>query len=248
MIEKYINKICYGDNINLLEKFSNNSIDLIITSPPYKDKDGYNPYTMGLTAIKTFDKLKDNAFLFLNFGHLKEDKYRPFRVCNYFITSGFKLADTITWVKNHYTPLNGKKNLNNLTEFIFMLYKGEMPDMDRLSIGVEYKDKSNVGRYSDRDLKCGGNVWHIDIPTITKKSQRLHKDEYPVKLPENCIKLSGLKQGVVLDVFGGSGTTAFAAQKLGLNWITVDKNYTHCQTAQDRFFKEFNQEIEIVRL
>jgi hypothetical protein len=53
----------------------------------------------------------------------------------------FKLNDTIVWVKNHFTPLSGKKHLNNLTEFIFVLYKGKMPDLDRLSIGVPYKDK-----------------------------------------------------------------------------------------------------------
>lgn len=39
-----------------------------------------------------------------------------------------------------------------------------------------------------------------------------------------------------------------ATQRLGLNWIGADNNYINCQVAQDRFFKKFNQDIEIVRL
>lgn len=53
---------------------------------------------------------------------------------------------------------------------------------------------------------------------------------------------------IILDPFSGSFTSQIAAQKLGLDWLGAEKNYLHCQTAQDRFFKEFNQEIEIVRI
>ena len=41
-MNKYINKICYGDSIELLKKLSDSSIDICITSPPYKEKDGYS--------------------------------------------------------------------------------------------------------------------------------------------------------------------------------------------------------------
>jgi site-specific DNA-methyltransferase (adenine-specific) len=247
-MEKFKNKICHGKNLDLLVRIPKNSIDLWITSPPYKEEDGYNSYLMGLIAIESFRTLKDNSLFFLNFGHLSDNKHRPFTVCNYGRSAGFELNDTIIWVKNHYTPLNGKKHLNNLTEFIFLLNKGEMPDLDRLSIGIPYKDKSNIGRYSNKDLKCGGNVWYIDIPTITKKTQRLHKDEFPEELPLRCIKLSGLKKGVVIDPFSGSFTTQIAAQRLGLDWLGVDSNYDNCQIAQERFLKEFNKKVEIINL
>jgi site-specific DNA-methyltransferase (adenine-specific) len=133
---------------------------------------------------------------------------------------GFEWVDTITWVKNHFSPIQGDKRLNNLTEFIFMFAKGNDYHLDRLSIGVPYKDKSNIGRYSDKDLRCPGNVFYIPYDTIQSKSQKRHKDRFPLELPEKCIKLSGIPKGsLVLDPFMGGGTTAVVTKQLGMNYI-----------------------------
>ena len=197
-----------------------NLVDLIITSPPYKEQDGFSYELIIDVAKECYRVLKDNSLCYINFGHLAGNKLRPFHVASLFEGVGFTLIDTITWVKNHYTPLQGDKRVNNLTEFIFMFAKGNDYHLDRLSIGIPYKDKSNVGRYSDKDLKCAGNCWHIPYETIQNKSQKLHKDRFPVGLPMNCIKLSNLKEGdTVLDPFGGSMTTGIACKKLGMNFF-----------------------------
>jgi site-specific DNA-methyltransferase (adenine-specific) len=231
-----INKIYCGDSIDLLKQIDSNSISLVITSPPYKKKDWYSEELMYKVFKELYRILKPNTLFFLNFGHLKENKFRPFRTCQIAIDSNFKLNDTITWAKNHYTPLVGKKNLNNLTEFIFMLYKDEMPDLDRLSIGIPYQDKSNAKRYNNGiDLKCRGNLWKINIPTITKKSQRLHKDEFPLELAMNCIKLSGVQNDkIVLDPFCGSGTVCVAAKQLGKSYIGIDISPKYVSIANER--------------
>lgn len=214
-------------NINCLEGMKNiynNSVDIVISSPPYKNSDNWSRDLMFDCFTEVFRILKDNSLFFLNFGHLSEDKRRAFKTLELAIDANFKLNDTITWIKNHFTPLRGN-NLNNLTEFIFLLYKGEMPNIDRLSIGVPYQDESNAKRYNNgKNLRCGGNVWYIDIPTITNKSQRLHKDEFPLELPLRCLKLSGLKEGICLDPFSGSATTALAAKQLGLHYIGFEKD------------------------
>jgi len=148
---------------------------------------------------------------------------------------GFQLNDPIIWVKNHYKPIQGKKRLNNLTEFIFLLYKKQMPSLDRLSIGVPYIDKTNAKRFNNgQDLHCAGNVWYINYPTINNKNEKLHHDMFPLELPERCIKLSGLKNGIVLDPFIGSGTTALASLKCGLNFIGIEKNKSNCEVAIER--------------
>jgi site-specific DNA-methyltransferase (adenine-specific) len=206
-------------------------MNLVVTSPPYKDCDGYSDELISRV-------LKDGSLCFVNMGHLVEDKMRPFRVAQIVSDAGFKLHDTITWVKNHYTPLRGN-NLNNLTEFIFMFVKGKCLDLDRLSIGIPYKDKSNVGRYSDKDLKCRGNAWFIRYETIQDKSQKLHKDRFPLELPELCIKLANLKpNSIVLDPFGGSGTTAVATQKLGFEYFYIDKDFKCATIALERLKNE----------
>ncbi len=229
------NQIYNLDCVEGMKQVPDNSISIAISSPPYKSKDNFSELLMNDCFLELYRVLKPNSLFFLNFGHLSEDKFRPFKVCEIAIFCGFKLNDTVTWIKNHFTPLADNKHLNNLTEFIFLLYKGEMPDLDRLSIGCEYKDKSNAKRYNNgKDLRCAGNVWNINIPTITKKSQRLHKDEFPLELPLRCIKLSGLKQGTLIDPFCGSATSLLVAKQLGLDYIGFEKNENYFKIAQER--------------
>ena len=204
------------------------SIDLVVTSPPYKDSDGYTDKLMEEVFQRLYRVQKNDTLFFLNFGHLADFKDRPFKVLDIALKCGYNLNDVIIWVKNHYRPIQGKKRVNNLFEYIFLLYKGKMPDLDRLSIGVPYKDKSNIGRFTDIDLKCGGNVWYINYETIQSREQKLHNDRFPIELPERCIKLSGIKEeSWVLDPFSGSGTTGVACQMLGMNYFGFEIDKEH---------------------
>jgi site-specific DNA-methyltransferase (adenine-specific) len=213
------------------------NVDLVVTSPPYKDEDNFTHSLIENFGRKSYAALKPNSLLFMNFGHLANFKERPFESAMILKNIGFEWVDTITWVKNHYRPLQGNKRLNNLTEFIFMMAKGT-PDIDRLSIGVPYADKSNIKRWKGtegKDLKCGGNVWNIPYETVTDKSQKLHNDRFPIGLPINCIKLSGIEVGsLVVDPFSGSGTTALACSQTGMNFWGTEINKTNYNISKIR--------------
>lgn len=211
--------------IEMQEQVERESVDLCITSPPYKDADGWSEDLMRDAFREVYRVLRPNTLFFLNFGHLAEDKFRPFRTCELAMDMGFKLNDTIVWRKNHYKPIQGSKRLNNLTEFIFLLYKGEMPLLDRLAIGIPYADISNAKRFAGgRNLKCRGNLWEIDYPTITSSEEKPHPDMFPPELPETCIKLCGYPVNIVLDPFSGSGTTAVVAKEMKKDFIAIEKN------------------------
>lgn len=233
MIE--INKIYNQDNRTGLTYLPDESIDCTICSPPYKDADGYESNYMQRIFTQIYRVMKNETLLFMNFGHLAGFKRRPFDLASQIESIGFNWEDTICWIKNHFTPLQGNR-LNNLTEFIFMFSKGKMPRIDRLSIGVPYSDPSNAKRFNNgSNLRCAGNVWNIKIPTITKKSQRLHPDGYPVELPERCIKLAALQKGsVVLDPWTGAGSTALGAKNLGFNYIGFEINEKYYNIAIER--------------
>lgn len=227
--------IIHGNCLDVLRKSDENSVDLCITSPPYKTEDGYNSDFLFSVFKNTYRVLKPNTLFFLNFGHLAEDKFRPFETCKVALNVGFKLNDTIIWVKNHYKPIQGSRRLNNLTEFIFMLYKGKMPKLNRLAIGIPYVDKTNAKRFNGgQDLHCAGNVWYINYETINSSEEKLHNDRFPVELPEKCIKLCGYEVKSVLDPFSGSGTTCVAAQKLGKGYIGIDIKKGNCEVALER--------------
>ena len=218
--------ILKGDCIKVMqEKVPGESVDLCITSPPYKECDGWTEELMRGAFREVYRVLRPNTLFFLNFGHLAEDKFRPFRTCEIALDMGFRLNDTIVWKKNHYKPIQGEKRLNNLTEFIFLLYKGEMPRLDRLAIGVPYVDISNAKRFAGgRNLKCRGNLWEIDYPTINSSEEKPHPDMFPPELPRLCIQLCGYPVKVVLDPFCGSGTTCLVAKELKKEFIGIEKN------------------------
>lgn len=224
-IENFLNKCLLGDCRKIMPRIPSDSIDLVICSPPYKTEDGWTEELMRDAFREVFRVLRPNTLFFLNFGHLAKDKFRPFRTCQLAMDMGFKLNDTIVWRKNHYKPIQGTKRLNNLSEFIFLLYKGEMPPLNRLAIGVPYADISNAKRFAGgRNLKCRGNIWDIDYPTITSSEEKPRPDMFPPELPETCIKLCGYPVNVVLDPFCGSGTTVLKAKELGKGFIGIEKN------------------------
>lgn len=207
-----------------MKSLDGESVDVAITSPPYKDADHYSEELMRGAFREVYRLLKPNTLFFLNFGHLAADKFRPFRTCEIAMDMGFQLNDTIVWKKNHYKPIQGNKRLNNLTEFIFLLYKGEMPMLNRLNIGIPYADISNAKRFAGgRNLKCRGNLWEIDYPTINSSEDKPHPDMFPPELPETCIKLCGYPVNIVLDPFGGSGTTAAVAKSMKKEYIIIEK-------------------------
>jgi site-specific DNA-methyltransferase (adenine-specific) len=110
--------------------------------------------------------------------------------------------------------------------------------VDKKSIGVPYKDKSNIKRWSSvkQNLRDRGNVWFIPYDTIQNKSERPHPVTFPVKLPEMCIKLHGrLNEGtMVLDPFCGIGSTAVASMNLGVSFLGFDINKEFLDTAISR--------------
>lgn len=223
-----------GNNLDVMQTMDAGSVDLIITSPPYKDVDGYQTAVTPATFSLCYKILKENSLFFLNFGHLAEDKFRPFSTCQMAMDCGFKLNDTITWVKNHYKPIQGERRLNNLSEFIFVLYKGEMPKLNRLAVGIPYVDKTNAKRFNGgKDLHCAGNVWYIDYPTINSSEQKPHADRFPVELPERCIKLCGYPVTNVLDPYCGSGTVGVACQKLHKTFTGIEINPVHVDRAME---------------
>lgn len=98
------------------------------------------------------------------------------------------------------------------------------------------------------DKRCRGNSWFVPYDTIAnrEKHRGSHPATFPVALVENCIKFSGLRSGTLVDPFMGSGTSAIAAFRQGLDYIGFDIDENYKQFAEDRIFDEalsvYNQE------
>lgn len=254
-------RIITGDCLTALATLQTNSVDVVVTSPPYNIGIAYNSYAdrrpradylEWLTAIgRELERvMRPDASFFLNVGGTGSDPWVVMDVANAF-RDVFVLQNHIVWVKSvsigedtvgHFKPISSYRFLNNNHEAIFHFTKGGQVTVDRLAVGVPYKDKSNIGRWdhAKQDKRCAGNTWFIPYETVRSKAQKFnHPAGFPVELPERCIKLHGTRKPVVLDPFLGAGTTLVAAQRLGGEGIGIEFDPAYADTAIKRLKAEF---------
>lgn len=240
--------VIQGDCLTWLRLMPSESVDVVVTSPPYNIGIRYSSYDDRLPRDKylawlaeigreLFRVMSAQSSLFLNVGSTNADPWITMDVGNAF-RPVFSLQNTISWTKSiavgddtigHFKPINSRRYLNNNHETIFHFTKGGATEIDRLAVGVPFKDKSNIARWGHlRDVRCAGNVWFIPYRTVRSKAQKFdHPAGFPVDLPRRCIKLHGKSNAVVLDPFLGAGTTLVAAQEMGCRGIgiEIDSNY-----------------------
>ena len=77
------------------------------------------------------------------------------------------------------------------------------------------------------DMNKLGCVWKI-----TQEKGNPHPAAFPVELALRCVRAVG--QGPILDPFLGSGTTAVAAEREGLDWIGIERSGEYCAMARER--------------
>lgn len=241
-----------------MDRFPDNHFDVVVTSPPYNLGVSYGQYDdtisradylewLGRVATKIKQKMKEEASFFLNIGASPTNPWGPFEVATT-LRPLFSLQNVIHWVKSiyvenesyghkvelnvgHYKPINGRRFLNDSHEYIFHFTKTGNVQLDRLSIGVPYKDTGNVSRWKagSSGIRCRGNTWYVPYKTIRfRDKERPHPATFPLELAEKCIRLHGVTDNmVVMDPFMGIGHTSLACSKIGVNCVgfEIDREY-----------------------
>jgi site-specific DNA-methyltransferase (adenine-specific) len=262
-------RLCLSDCIKGMQGLAENSVDVVVTSPPYNLGIDYNGYDdtgsradyldwMGEWAAEVWRVLSDDGSLFLNVGSKPTDPLVPFELLQVMLEH-FTLQNMIHWVKSiailksevgnypgivqdvsvgHYKPINSKRFLNDCHEYIFHLTKNGKVVLDRLSVGVPYQDKTNIGRWNSaaEDVHCRGNTWFIPYETIqSRDKERPHPATFPIELPLRCIKLHGVDRvGLVMDPFLGIGSSALACARLKIPFVGFEIAEEYYNTACER--------------
>lgn len=229
-----------------MKTLAKESVDVVVTSPPYNLGISYEHYDDNLSsedylnwtltwANEVERLLKPGGSFFLNVGATPAQPWMPHEVA-LALREVLTLQNTIHWIKSitveprdgdpvsvgHFKPINSKRFLNDCHEFVFHFTKSGSVSVDRLAVGVPYADKSNIARWGHtkgRDKRCRGNTWYVPYETIKHRDKdRPHPATFPVELARKCLLLHGgeMTEVTMLEPFLGIGNAAVAAAELNV--------------------------------
>lgn len=216
-----------GDCLELLKGIPDNSIDLVVTDPPYmmttgesggafgKDKRAYHNEIDPLTKNFNLDVLdelvrvlkKINIYIWCS-----KDQLRQY--IDYFEDRGCK-TDLLCWHKTNPTPTCNSTYLSDTEYLLFFREKGV-----KVYGTYHSKKKFYVSPTNKEDKKLYGH------PTIK-----------PLEIIENLIINSSCVGDTVLDCFMGSGTTGVACVNTGRKFIGMELGAQYFNTATERINK-----------
>ena len=233
--------ILYLKSSKSMSEVLDESVDLIVTSPPYNIDIQYGNKTKKgkvteSKAVKYSDKmeeseyrellhavfdeckrvLKKNGSIWINIKnrYSNGEIITPFWIQEYF--SDFTLKNLIVW--NFDWGGSTNKRFAPRYEFVFWFTKDKNDytfNLSDVSIpAVNYRPD----RYKSQ-LKNPSDVWKIPMVSGNFLERTGHPAQYPEKLIERIVLAGTNKGDVVLDPFMGSGTTAVVAKKLGRKYI-----------------------------
>ncbi len=256
-----INKIICGDAIEVMKKFPSNSVDIVVTSPPYDAVRDYKGFSLDLHGAgkEIYRVLKDGGVAVMviqdqtkNFGKSLTSFKTIIDWCDNF---GFKLFETVIYRKYGAEGAWWNKRFRVDHEYVPIFLKGERPryfNKEDLKIPSKHGGKTMTGggtrltngvRIATRSIKinpmkCRGTIWEYLTAGDGSRLKHEHPATFPNQLPYDFIKCFSPENGVVLDPFVGSGTTTVAAKNLGRHYIGIDIASEYCAIAKKRMWVE----------
>ena len=230
-------KLYKGDCLDVLPTLADESIDLIITSPPYEDiaGAGYTSNNKDVLFLKLYSEFLDKIF--------KEYKriLKPNGQLFFNIKSKTlkKTLKTPHWIE--FT--DGFQSLI-YKSFIIWKYSGSF-DSTKSRFHLDYEIVYHLSKGNDIYLNPDCNihdplssVWYI--PHSIKKEDRVHPTQMPIALVDRILDVASKPGDVVLDNFLGSGTTGLACKKRDLDFIGVELNEDYFELAKNRINENNN--------
>jgi len=256
-----LNKIICGDCVKVLKNIPDNSVDLVVTSPPYDAVRKYNGFTFDLheTGKELFRVLKDGGIVAMviqdqtkNFGKSLTSFKTIIDWCE---NIGFKLFETAIYRKYGAEGAWWNKRFRVDHEYMPIFLKGDRPqyfNKETLKIPSKHAGKTMTGggtrltngiRIATRSItinpmKCRGTIWEYMTAGDGTRLKHQHPATFPDKLPVDFIQCFCPENGLVLDPFVGSGTTVLAAINLGRKYIGIDISSEYCELSEKRIAEE----------
>jgi site-specific DNA-methyltransferase (adenine-specific) len=237
---KIYNKDCF----NYLPKIGDNSIDCIITDPPYfLSNDGITCKSGKMVSVNKGDWDKGNNIddiYDFNSEWIKES-YRVLKPGGTLWVSGtyhniyiigsiinsfkdFRILNNITWVKKAPPPNLSCRFFTHSTETILWVRKGQKT---KHYFNYELMKVNNDGK----QMK---DVWIMGRPKKDEKKFGKHPTQKPEEVIERMVHASTQENDLVLDMFNGSGTTGVVCARNNRNYIGIESDKSYCELSRKR--------------
>ena len=224
-----------GDCLEVMKDIPDESIDLIVTDPPYKIVQG--GCTNKAVRLKGSNQEQLKKGTLFNNNSIKFSEWIPeiYRVLKnnshcYIMSNdrnisellnvcenvGFKLLNILVWGKSKHSP--NRYYLKNC-EFIVFLRKGKA---------------KNINNMGAKQLLLVNNV-----------DNKKHPSQKPTELMKIFIENSSQKNDMILDPFMGSGSTGVACKELHRNFIGIELDENYFEIAKQRIEDVSNSKLEV---
>lgn len=285
-----------GDALDLLRAMPDDSVNLVLTSPPYalefKKEYGNEPQDRYIEWFLPFARevrrvLRPDGSFVVNIGGAWQ-KGHPTRSLYHFKllvalveTAEFFLAQEIYWHNPAKIPtpaewVNVQRiRVKDSVEPCWWLAKTERPKASNLGVLVPYSDDmvrlidrgfrekrrpsghlARAGWQKDHGGAIPGNVLTMGnndsngryIAMLTERGLKVHPARFPVQLPEWFLRFLTDPGDVVVDIFGGSMTTGWAAERLDRAWLGFELSDEYVEASRLRFYDDHGQLLPDVLL
>lgn len=229
------NYIKQGDCLELMKELEDNSINLVLTSPPYntgrnhgsmenhekrydiylENRDISEYIDWSVSLFKEFDRiLNKNGCILYNMSYGNENQSQLWlTIADIIRKTNFDIADCIIWKKKSALPNNVSPNkLTRICEYVFVFCRKN-----------EYKTfncNKKVKSYSKTGQKYYENIFNFIEAKNNDGSNPYNKATFSTELVEKLLDMySNSNEDVVLDPFVGTGTTCVACVNKNRNYI-----------------------------
>jgi len=249
-MEEFLDKIFNEDILIGIDRIPNNSIDLVVADPPYclgkdygnnSDKLGPKEYLewskQWIDTVVPKIKSTGSFYIFLTW------QYSP-EIFS-FIKTKLTMINEIIWDRKVPSMGGSTRKFSSVHDNIGFFVKSKNYYFNIDAVRIPYDEETKKARtrsifVGKKWLEIGYNpkdVWSVTRIHAQDPERERHPTQKPLKIIERIIKASSPKQGIVLDPFMGTGTTAVACIKLNRNYIGFEINTEYCKIIEKRIRK-----------
>jgi DNA modification methylase len=262
-------RLVIGDCLDVLRGLPSDSVDLVVTSPPYDgqskygngekyERNWYEGFFLDVTA-EVYRTLKPHGSFVLNYRSKRRGDERgvlQYEMIFWLRRQGFLFCEDFVWGKPSPPPGRFNRFLKDAVEYCFQFAKTPRwqfyPEHCLAPARWDAKDRerrkklahnyvranapSGQGRkrvQAGPDMVRPSTLLHLE-PEFSPNPSR-HPARFPLELPSFFIKLLTMPGQLVVDPFGGTGTTALAAERLERRWLVVEIDPNYASVVPSRF-------------